>query len=222
MATSAAEICNKALARIGVKIYIDDLVSDQTQEAETCNIFYEDARDSLLAEFPWAFAKRRAVLALTAETRSGWVYAFAMPSDCIRPLYIYPSSLESVEVAASNPDVLSGVWVNPRTPRADQRIPYDIEASASADSQLILCDYQTPELVYVSRITDVTKFPFLFSDALSWLLASELALPLTAKQGLEAQMRQRFYQILEQARAQSLESVQEDVAPDSEFISVRS
>jgi hypothetical protein len=222
MATDEAQICNKALIRIGVKTYIDDLATDQSEEAEACNILYADTRDSLLKQFNWPFATRRAVLAqLTNEKRGGWAYCFQFPADCLKARYIWPDGLSQVLYTPVQPSALLGIWTNPRTPRVDQRVPFAVEKQTYSEAMMILCDYSTPTLVYTSKTSDVAQFSALFTDALSWMLATDLAMALTLQPDRYKLAKEEATAALKLCQAESLNEAQEDVPPDSEIISAR-
>jgi hypothetical protein len=60
-AASQVGICNRALARCGVKQFIVD-INDPSQEAITCALFWDNVRQKLLGGFPWKFATRTAAL----------------------------------------------------------------------------------------------------------------------------------------------------------------
>jgi len=80
-------ICNLALSRLGA--YSINSFTEVTKEAKFCNAIYEPVRDSLLRDFDWNFANRREELALLTETYSGYDYAYAYPSDCLKAIKIY-------------------------------------------------------------------------------------------------------------------------------------
>lgn len=222
MATAEAQICNKALARIGVKVWLDDLVADQSEEAEACRVFYEDTRDSLLKQFNWPFATRRADLAqLAGEARGGWAYCFALPSDCLKARYIWPTGMAQVLYTPVQPSQLLGIWTNPRTPRNDQRVPFAIEKQEQSDSMMLLCDYSAPTLVYTAQITDVSKFSALFTDALSWMMATDLAMALTLDPKRYELAKKEADAALLLCEAEALNEGQEDMVPDSEIIAAR-
>jgi hypothetical protein len=205
MARSDAQICNMALARIGIKTFIDDLSDTDIEEAETCNVFYADMRDACLAAFPWPFATLRAALALAGDEqeRDGWAYVFKLPDGCLAPRKIWPAGTVT------------------RNPRSDQRIPYAIEKATNGDGQVLLTDEPSPILFYTSRIEDPAKFPPLFVDALAWLLAGEMAMPLTAKPALEEAARKRYLGKIGEARAEAFNEEQEDQPPETESIAAR-
>lgn len=83
MALSIVQICNLALARIGVTDGIAAL-SDNLAEARACQLAYEPCRDDLIGSYDWPFARRSAALGLVAEDPTEeWGYSFRVPSDCL-------------------------------------------------------------------------------------------------------------------------------------------
>lgn len=225
MATTEANICNMGLARLGVTEYITDLASDQSEEAETCNIFYAQLRDACLAAFPWPFATRRATLAPLAgePARDGWQYVFAVPDGCLKPRKIWPTGVNiSLFNAYPNAGLVNSVIsMNPRTPRSDQRIPFAIEKATADDSQVLLCDLETAVLFYTARVVDPARFPPMFTEAFAWLIAAEVAMPLTKKTDKAEWARKMYETKIREAWADALSTGQEDVVPDSEMITGR-
>lgn len=198
MATTAEGVCNIALLRLGQRDTIASL-GEQSAQARACNALFETARDAVLQLAIWGFATKRALLAaLTGEERSGWTYAYALPTDCIAPRLIWP-----------------GDW--PVAP--DARIPYAEESTGTA--RLILTNQPDAELVYTARITAVPLFSPLFQQALAWYLAADLALALPVKPGLAAQMQQGFRLALSQAQAANFNQQQESPPPDADAIRAR-
>lgn len=74
MASTAVEICNQALAALGVTQYITAL-TDLTKEAQVANLYYEDTRKRLLASFPWPFALHTRLLPEFPTTVSAVTHA---------------------------------------------------------------------------------------------------------------------------------------------------
>lgn len=157
---SQVKICNAALNRIGVHDYITD-ITDDTAEANACELHYENIRDTLLAEVDWQFARKRVTLTTEAgDPPDEWDYQYQVPSDMI--------------VARK---ITSGI----RLERTDQKYPFRIEWNDTASKQLIYCDVEDAELQYTYRVTDVAQYPPWFSNVFAWRLAQELAMPLSKK-----------------------------------------
>lgn len=83
MPSSAVDICNSALIRLGAA-RIDSL-SGNSQEAVLCNEQYEKVRDMVLRSHPWRFALKRAQLA-ALPTTPAFEYSkqYQVPTDCLR------------------------------------------------------------------------------------------------------------------------------------------
>lgn len=196
------EICNVALGRVGVTAYINSLTED-TAEARACKVSYPQARDALLEACPWPWATSRARLARLAPSsadgsRQGFAHVYAVPSECLKPLRIYPGQ---------------------RNLRADQQIPFRIEHRASG--RILLTDHAEPELEYTAAITDPNLFPPLFREALAWRLARDLAMALAVHERIGARAEQMAQQSLFDAAASAASQHQPDPEPESEFIFAR-
>lgn len=177
---SDIDIANLALARLGDTANVSSLnPPDGSAQAEHCARFYPFARNTLLELHDWGFATRRAVLALTGENVGDWAFAYALPSDALRVIDILP-------------------------PSAGDDSAQDYAIEASADSRLILTDQEGAVVRYVGLVTDTTRFSPLFVEALSWLLASNLAGPLIkgdAGAGMAKSCYQTAMMLVAQARA---------------------
>lgn len=199
---SKLEICNLALQRIGVSARIEDLEDDSRIEAELCNAIFDEIRDQVLESMHWDFAKARETLAvLSGVTRSGWAYAYGLPTDLIAV-----RRLES--------------GVRERSERPDHRIPYAIEASDDRTTKILVTDEDAPELVYTARIEEPEAYTPLFRSAVAWLLASELAIPLEKKQAMADRALKKYELELQRAGASSLDQGH-DIEAESVFISGR-
>lgn len=153
---SEIDICNLALARLGDSATVVSIDPPEgSAQAEHCERFYPVARDSLLEMHAWKFATRRATLSALATDTWNWSYAYAVPSDMLKPLAVLP--LTAASDAASE--------------------QYEIEGTSNG-TPVILTDLADATLRYLVRATDTTKFSPLFVDALGWLLASHLAGPI--------------------------------------------
>lgn len=196
-----AQLCNIALGLVGQRRTINNLL-EATAEAQACAVLYGPARDEVLAEFPWTFATRRSTLAEIDDVeRSGWEYVYALPSDFLEPQYI---------------------WTGARLPPIDLQIPFAIEMNDDGNGLLLVTDQEDAELIYTAKVTTVALFSPLFVKAVSWLLASELALMLPVKPQVAPLMLGRYRQCLLTAKAGDTRQGEPDVEPDSEFIRTRS
>lgn len=197
MATDVS-ICNMALARIGVSTFISSL-NEASNEARVCALFYEEARDRVLRNFPWSFAKKRVTLADAGTAPAEWGFKYGYPSDCLKARYIVPVGL--------------------RNPRNDQRVPFEV--ANESGQRVIYTNQDAAELVYTYRVTDPTLFDALFSSALAYLLGSEIAMPLSVKADVAQAALKAYNSEVQVAAAHSLDEQQEGPEPVSELITVR-
>lgn len=201
---SVTDIYNMALMRCGSSAAISN-PTEKTQEANLCNAFYAQCRDYVLRDFPWGFAQRQVALAELAATAgeangfpAGWGYKYSYPNDCLMVHGIYP-----------------GI----RNPRTDQKVPYQIMSDGA--STAIYTDQEAAELVYTAKVTDTTLFEPMFISALVFLLASEIALPLTVNPRVLEQLRAGYQQAVRDAAARSMNESQFSLTPDCELLAVR-
>jgi hypothetical protein len=161
---SIVQICNMALSHIGAGPLISSISPpDGSVEAGYCATFYDIARTELLEPGTWSFALKRAELATVTNASSAWVYAYALPSDCLRALRILRPG---VAVTVFNQDEVAL--------RQDDRdgAPFDLEG------QVLYSDQEEAVLLYSVDVTDSARFSASFTATLSYLLASYLAGPI--------------------------------------------
>lgn len=191
MPTAEAAICNLALSRIGqTNKLIDDLDTDSGVTAETCRSFYATTRDAVLETLAWPFATRRASLTLlSGVTRSGWNGVFSLPPDCLVPRYIWHPVPAADALRPTNMG-----FVQTFAPA----IHFVIEDADTLDDgtpgpgRVLLTNVATPELVYTARVTQPPRFTPLFTDALAWHLAADLALALSKRPSVAAAMQKKY------------------------------
>jgi hypothetical protein len=154
---SEVDIANLALANLGEDASVSSFSPpDGSPQAEHCARFYPIARDACLEAHAWKFAKRTLQLdAPLDDTVDGFGFAYALPSDCLRVIGIYPEGFRS--------DIST-------------RYTFETETAASG-ARILLTDVESPYLIYVRQIVDPSKFSPTFLTALSYLLASMLAGP---------------------------------------------
>lgn len=103
---SDTEICNMALARIGINKFISS-IDDNNSRAEACKTFYASSRDRVLEMFPWSFAVKRA--ALSVLTGAAWDSATPYAA---KDLVAYGSNIYRAKKATTNeqPDISTAAW----------------------------------------------------------------------------------------------------------------
>jgi len=196
MSTSAT-ICNIALGHIGVTRLISAL-TQTTTEAVQCNLYFETARDAVLADYAWPFATAYTALGLVAEEPSDdWLYSYRYPSDCIRVRRI----VTGMGRLDTNPPAFS--------------------IGQDAQGRLIYTDQPDATIEYTVRVSDPGRFDSLFSEAMSWRMAAFLAPSLGRVQGAQNTALQMYERTLAQARSTAANEAQAAPQPESEFVRAR-
>lgn len=156
MATTEVDVTNLALARLGDGATVSAL-DEGSAQADHAARFYPIARDSLLEMHAWKFATRRATLTLRADLSfSAWRYVYQEPNNLLKAL---------------------GVLRDGYTDDNRDRVAFITEVDEDG-AGLVLTNEPSAVLLGVYRITDPARFTPLFTEALSWMLASYLAGPL--------------------------------------------
>jgi len=160
MATTLG-IWNLALAHLGKDANVSS-PSELSAEAAYCRQFYEPARDTLLSMHSWAFATKRVALALLTNDVDSWQFCYARPSDMLEPVaLLLPGAIDDTDAQ-----------------------DYTQELNSS-DARVIRTNVEDAVLKYTVLVTNPTRFSPLFANALSYLLGSYMAGPMTHDQKLK-------------------------------------
>lgn len=197
--TTEAQVCNLALGLVGQRQFIDDLTEDST-EAQVAAQYFESTRNELLEAYHWRFATKRAVLAETTETRTGWGYCYSAPSDMLKP---------------------QRIWDGNRRPGAGEAIPFAFELNDAGSGHLILTDMAEAELIYTVELATVALWPAAFVKAVAAQLAVYFAGALAVKPQLWPSLERGAVMALQRAAALDANAGQADPEPDSEIIRER-
>jgi hypothetical protein len=155
MTTTAIDICNRALIRIGATRI--SALDDDSTEAIACNAEYEPTvREALTTPggvpFTWRFSVAQVALSLLEDTPvARWSYAWQIPTDCMVP---------------------RGVFVS------GSQIEYD------RYEDMIYCNFNTGVVLDYTRRPDEEFWPDYFSPGVVRDLATRLALALNRDPGL--------------------------------------
>lgn len=197
---TTTELCNIALGRLGISIFIANLETEQSNEARVCRIFYDTVRDRVLEDFPWSFAKRTRDLQDIGTPPASWAYRYRYPNDCL--------FARSVQVAGA------GAPLKP--------IPFEKVEDESAGGLAICTDAFPAELVYTARITNAALYTAQFVNALAWALAVDIAAPLSAAPNMAEKAASAYAAALLKAGAIDLNEGQEKASEiESDFITAR-
>lgn len=154
---SVVDICNIALSRLGDEASVTSIDPPEgSTQSEHCARWYPLSRDKALQAFPWSFATRTVELVAMATKPSNWDYAYKLPANCLRitevmtPTHAFP-------------------WIR----ELDESLPYRVEIFDGA--RCLFTNVPDASVRYIFQQTNTSFFSPTFTDALAWLLASDLA-----------------------------------------------
>jgi hypothetical protein len=182
-ATTAADIVNIALVRIGWKQPIGNLY-DGSAAAQLALNLYGQTRDELLRKMEPGFSMRNVAMTLLKAAPPGgyipgitpwdqtlyppvnWLFEYAYPDGCLKARAVKPTPMFFPNVDPS-PNVFS----------------IDNDNAYAPPKRVILCNIENALLVYTGRVTDPSTMDVGFIEALTETLGERLAPGLT---GLDA------------------------------------
>lgn len=138
-------------------------LTDSTAQATYCSLFYAQTVEELQADFDWSFCRKQVGLFGGTSAFTNYSTKYSLPADYIRVIRV--SGIDSSENF--------GTW---------EVIGTDLQTNISSSLSLD----------YIANITDTTKFPAIFVEALTIKLAAVLAMPLTGSKELFEQMAGLF------------------------------
>ncbi|RUM90700.1 MAG: hypothetical protein DSZ27_08395 [Thiomicrospira sp.] len=168
------DICNIALSHLGQRPNVTSISPPEgSVEAEYCATYWPLARDAALGEFDWGFATRVSRMNKVISTVSGYEYMYALPSNCIRVSSVIPEdSLEEQEYEITD---------------------YD-------GGRYVISNQDDARIKYVYRLEDPVGYPPAFTDALTWLMASHLSMPVTRDIKLKKASMEMYEMLIQKAK----------------------
>jgi len=195
MANSEVEVVNSALIKIGEQTI--NSLNDDRQQAVIAKSQYPLKRDELLRRYRWNFAVKRATLApLADDPPFGFSKQFQLPDDALQIIGLYDANQPDRNYTSGN----------------DQ---WKVEGTK------ILANLDSLAIFYIKKVTNPIEFDSIFSETLSWLLASDLAFNLTASADLVQLMNQGFREELRRARMSDAVEGTPEVLTASEWLDSR-
>lgn len=173
---SVTDICNIALSHLGARAQITSISPpDGSAEAGYCARFYPIARREVIEAVNWSFAKTRVALAAVANNSTIWDYAYALPSDCVKPLRV----LELQYVTQAGLLWPVGSYVSDYDWRKYDDV-FTERGSANFDIEDGVLRTNEPDavLLYKRDVLDTNKFTPLMTSAVGMVLAGYLAGPI--------------------------------------------
>jgi len=160
--TATTNICNAALDLLGSgvdKAHLGAYETDTGETADACRRHFDQCRKLLLAS--WPFTESCKYLAGTSSggddssvVHPDWLYAYALPADCLR---------------------LLGLTANNSASDSNRHLLLEYERYQG----YLLTDYTTTEFYwwYITDVENTSLWPATHLDALAYLLAAKLAGP---------------------------------------------
>lgn len=195
---SKVDICNLALSHIAQGPKITSISPpDATVHAEQLAQFYPLARDIALEMHAWKFATARKVLTpiVLPAAVTQWAFAYQYPNLVIRPLALL--------MPEANDDVTGSR-------------PFTVELDADTGAQILLTNVEGAVLKFIRLQDDPVKYTPLFVNALSHLLASFIAGPITKKPSVVESQFKLYASYLQLASGS--DAAGERVHPTKDFV----
>ena len=159
MANDIVVLYNLALDTVGARNKIS-LPTEQSREAEACNLWFPNIRDQVFASAAWPEATKMQRLALLSqqdndtwidgEPRPDLLNTYALPSDCLRPQYLSNFGQFTIQ-------------------------------SQAPESRALMTNEISPILIYTFRQTLVSMWSPELQMAIMYGLAASICTPLTGK-----------------------------------------
>ena len=191
----ALQVINVALARCGVSKQVASLDEGST-EAKCALVLLDQCRRNFLLAQHWSFAV--ADLQVSSKTNiltnpERWPCSARLPADCL---------------------TVEGIWTGQRFPPTQMLVPFEVLGGR------LFSEVQDPWIRYV-RNCDLSYWNNPALDALAWMLAFELTMPLTVKPDLAQALFRMSELATQRAAAHDKNNRQLDAAPDGKFITGR-
>ena len=206
-AVSPTDIANLAVGHVGDRSIIENLLTDSSEAARQCRLWYDLSREQVLEAFNWNFARRRLSLALHGDVISGistdplagvWRFRYQYPADCIK--------IRKIQ--------------NPNSP-PDDSLPFDVELDLKGETKSILTDQEDAVLVYTMNLKSPELFSPTFVQALSHLLASKIAFSLTGKRKVATDNASLYGTVVQSAAVLSVDEKMDPPPRDAEWVRAR-
>lgn len=201
------DICNIALSRVGASPI--DSLDDKSKSGNSCRALYPTIRNAVLRDYDWAFARAEASPMLKADTFNGYLFSYEYPANCVNVLRIVPPGTP-VDISYCSRPLDREIKKN-----------FDIRISSDLNNKLIVTNIENAIIIYTARVLNPTVFDDSFVNALSWCLASELAIPILGSFQLQQSLYNVYIKTLGRAAAHSLNESDEQPTNSNELTNAR-
>lgn len=195
MATVPVDICNMALANIGQPSI--QALEGPTSAHRACKLRYDEARKEAQSAALWNFA---------SMYREGTPVAIAAKKPYTRVFQYPPDALRIFDIEHL-----------PGTPPP----PFEVTARPDTTGRVIHCSLEKPVFIYTKSVEDIASFDQDFIQALAWLLASKIAMPVTKSLKLQQEAFKMWIALKSQAMANDHNEEQPDTDQLASYQEVR-
>jgi hypothetical protein len=200
--TSKTQIVNIGLMRMGVSQSVANVDTENSREALSARLVFDDEVRYVLRDFPWPWATAYGDLGLVdgsdSEAANGdWQYAYRYPSDCLFARRLVTSAGRN----NANPP------------------PYKL--GRDDQGKLIFTNEADATLEYTVDVSDPDEFDSLFVSMLAWRLAASMAPSLSRIKDMAKTAMEMYELDKSKAQSRALNEQQQEVPAESEFIRAR-
>lgn len=208
---NVVDVCNMALSYLG-KGRIASL-EESTEQARQCKLFYEYTKQRLLREYTWGFAKRVIQMAELDIVNPFYKHVYSYPNDCVTVSRIF----ECEEYLDENRKLRKIAVVDKTEAKREKYEVYMV----SDNIRGVACDVKNAWCEYVYDVVDLNVCSSDFIEALTHMLAYEMALALTANMQLKNSEYQQAMAVLNRAKYTSAAEQHKEVKRSEGYFDAR-
>lgn len=197
---TSVQIGRMAISHVAARTSIQNFSENKTA-AFHCEMWYDVALGQTLEAFDWNFARHQVTLAEHADDPpSDWLFRYIYPTNCL--------ALRKIP--------------NPAGKDAPS-LPYEIRLNDAGSAKTICTNVEgaAAQVLYTRAITDPGLFSNYFVITLSYLLGHYIAMPLTRKDKIAADLLQMWAQAINTAPAMNANEQMESLPQDASWIQAR-
>jgi len=205
MPLTDVDIFNRALSLLNeLTKQVTSITADATPNGKLAALHYESTRDEELRLNKWIFAINRATLVIHAAVgftnKTGWSYAYTVPTDNLRVIGIYEADASGFVYTVDHSSEIYYRY------RQEKGVLYCNVPSQSPN----------PYVKYIQEVTDPTLFDVNFVEMLTCALAAKICKGVTGDTALKASMLQEYAARLVRARDTNALEAEDDSEAEGE------
>ena len=200
-------IWNLALLRVGEAQTVNS-PNETTEPARLCRQVYDPARQSVLRDFDWAFARRTgSLVADSSKIIPAWNFSYALPAGtlAIRSVSYDDPRIERLSYPYSDEyrERRSGIATGATSMWRSEWERHGFTGPDGKEDDLIVSNQEMRFCVYTRDIADASRFPPDFIDGLAWRMGMDLAMVRTRQTEIRQMCWQSYMATMNKAETQS-------------------